>query len=189
MAYLQYYVMENTRVGFDSLCDGVSNEHGVYLDQALNDESVEHAYAVKRRKRPLGDWIATTGGWLALTERATKLFRQFAICERIRWVPLTVVDRQKKPLLEGTLLYGPKQWDVLDLLKSEYEFIPNTDVICHITKWVLRHNDVPPLDAFYTDKFRWISSARLRDAIIKEGLTGFEFIGEGAKIERWPPKR
>ena len=186
----RYYVMQNTTVrNLDCLCDGVSNEHGLFLDPALQNDPVEHAYAVKRRKRPLGDWIATTGGWLVLTERTTKLFRQFRVCDSIRWVPLTVVDRQRKALLEGTLLYGRKRWDVLDLIHSEYDYYPNTDVICHISKWVLRPDDVPRFDVFYTDQVRWICSARMHDAIVDEGLTGFEFHGEGEKIERWPPKR
>jgi hypothetical protein len=181
----EFYVMRNTTSGgrgFDTLCYGVSNERGEFLDQALDNEIVHHAFALKHRRRPLGDWISTTGGWLALSERATQVFRQFRICDSVRWIPLTIHDRDKKLVTEATLLYGPKEWDVLDLVQSEYKYYESAPEVIHrVYKWVLRHDDVPPFDAFFARELKWIITARLHDAIIEAELTGFEFLAEGER--------
>jgi hypothetical protein len=175
----QYYVMKCTTAqgrGFDCLCEGIYNEQGECLDPALANESVSHAYALKLGREPLGDWIANTGGWLVLSERATHVFSEHAVCDSVRWVPLTIHDRQKKPLVEATLLYGPKQRDVLDLIGSEYDYFPNTDVIQNVTKWALQGDQIPPVDAFYTRQYEWIVTNVLHDAIENAQLTGFKFL-------------
>jgi len=175
----QYYVMKEATVqgiGCDCLSDGVRNEAGQFLQPVCGKEEVRHAYALKRRLRPLADWISIVGGWLALSEKASGVFRDFKVCESVQWVPLTVHDRREKPLTEGTLFYGFKRWEILDLVKSEYTYYPETDVIHKVQKWVLCDEEIPPLDAFRLRQHHWVISASLHDAIISADLTGFSFL-------------
>jgi hypothetical protein len=136
-----------------------------------DDSSATQLFLRRLDRRPMGDCLAILGGYLVVSDR----FRELVVAsECVRWVPI-----EKAPdglAFDHTLwlAWPTKEFDILDRSKSRYDMFPGTNVIGHITTYVVTAKLIPKCALFKANR-KWFVQASVKDAILTDGLSGFDF--------------
>lgn len=76
------------------------------------------------------------------------------------------------------LLFSTKEYDVLNLGKSEFNGVKNAngdDVVVSVKKWCVLPRKIPTIDAFRVLPNDWMVTDRFKDFWERNGFTGAEF--------------
>jgi hypothetical protein len=160
----------------------LSSEH--WADQLPHD-----AVLPLKRSSPLPDLLVGMP-YRCFSDRAYHLFiRKLKIWPRIQWVRVRAVNRNNREV-------GQYWWpfhresdylDVLDLTNSGVEFYPaeyglKPNTVRKVIHWVLDAKVIGELDFFRGNELEWFVSPKMREMVMDEKLTGFEFVPVGVSV-------
>jgi hypothetical protein len=163
--------------------DLVNAEDGNEIDLFVPDPSLRKARAVVRhRRKNVPDIVFfTCATWFLISQKAWEVVSSHRFCESIRWVPTAVCRKDGTWIADYHLAYGAMQHDIWDYARADFYWQPGMtpgtkEAAGYMKRGVVNEKALPrDYDFFRATHQEWVASRRLRDAVMREPLAGFEF--------------
>ena len=124
--------------------------------------------------RELPDFI-NIGHELIVSKRTKSLIEEARVERTLRIIPTSIVNRTGTLLGEYFYIWSPSEHMVIDRNRARLRYYAGSEAIAEVYEWAVMDDQIPQLDLFFSEAYRWIATERLNRLFSDHRITGCSF--------------